>query len=231
MMAATAGVLALGGAGFVAVAGPGGGSAQLVASAPAAHAAGLAVLAWDFPFLRDPLADARRARLAMGTYGGQRIDGFSPDIETKYEGTIPTEGRVRLYLSYVRRAAGDLPVVATVMRPTPTQLATYPYEAQVPYVDAFAPMVYWGCHEPGRLAREAAVLARWRPVHLVGQSYDMSGEGGPRGVPPAREIWRFLDVADGSDGVGASLYNSDGAGGPQWKALGAYPWRWRNAAP
>jgi hypothetical protein len=99
---------------------------------------------------------------------------------------------------------------------------------QVPYVDAFAPMVYWSCNEPGRLARESVQrLAKLKlPVHVIGQSYDMCGSGGPCGVPPAREIWRFLDVGDRSGAIGASLYNSDGAGRPQWKALGGYPWRW-----
>jgi hypothetical protein len=193
---------------------------------PAAHAAGIAVVAWDFPFLSDPMRDVKRARKAIeGTFAGHRIDAFSPDIETIYEGTFNAEPRLALYLSHIRRAAGTMPIVSTVMRPTAGQLRSYPYEAQVPYIDAFAPMVYWGCHEPGRLAkRSVKVLGQWRPVHLVGQSYDMGSEGGPRGVPPRREIWRFLDVAERQGALGASLYNADGAHAPQWEALGRFPW-------
>lgn len=202
------------------------GTALLERLLPAAHDAGLAVIAWDFPFLSDPILDVARARRAIdGTFAGHRIDAFSPDIETRHEGTFPAKKRVRLYLSHLRKAAGNLPIVSTVMRPTPSQLRDYPYRAQVPYIDAFAPMVYWSCNEPGRLARESVqILGRWRPVHLVGQSYDMGPQGGPRGVPPKREIWRFLDVAKRSGAIGASLYNYDGARGPQWAALGRYPW-------
>src|SRR5437764_1296452 len=84
---------------------------------PAAHAAGIAVVAWDFPKLSDPVADAKRATLAVtGTFAGQHIDAFSPDIETVYEGTFNTGRRVQLYLSIVRHAAGNVPIVATVMR-------------------------------------------------------------------------------------------------------------------
>jgi hypothetical protein len=194
---------------------------------PAAHAAGIDVIAWDFPMLSDPMADVQRARLALtGTFGGQRIDGFSPDIETINEGTFNTPRRVRLYLSYVRRYAGDRPVVATVMRPTAYQLATYPYRAEAPYVDVFAPMVYWSCNEPGALARASLrPLVHLRPVHLIGQSYDMGPEGGRHGLPTAREIWRFLDAARRAGAVGASLYVYDETRAPQWKALSRYPWR------
>jgi hypothetical protein len=193
---------------------------------PKAHAAGIAVVAWDFPFLSDPMHDVARAKRAiLGTFGGERIDGFSPDIETIYEGTFNSAPRVRLYLSHVRQLAGDLPIVSTVMRPSAGQRKTYPYRAQVPYIDAFAPMVYWGCHEPGAFARESVrALAKWRPVHLIGQSYDMGSEGGPRGVPPRREIWRFLDVAKREGAIGASLYTAEEAGSTQWTTLGRYPW-------
>jgi len=194
---------------------------------PLAHAAGLSVIAWDFPALSDPVADAKRAVAAItGTFAGQRIDGFSPDIETIYEGTFNAPRRVALYLSLVRRAAGNLPIVATVMRPTPYQLQTYPYRAESPYVDVFAPMVYWSCSEPGTLAIQSVrVLAKLRPVHLIGQSYDMGPDGGRRGMPSGREIWRFLDAGKRAGAIGASLYVYNETRTAQWTALGAYPWR------
>ena len=157
---------------------------------------------------------------------GQRIDGFSPDIETINEGTFNAAPRIRVYLSRVRAAAGNMPVVATVMRPTEHQLATYPYQSEAPYVDVFAPMVYWSCNEPGELAAESLrPLAKLRPVHLIGQSYNMADEGGRRGLPTGREIWRFLDVAKRSGAVGASLYLYAETKAPQWTALSRYPWR------
>jgi len=193
---------------------------------PAAHAAGLEVVAWDYPTLSDPVADARRAaRVTRGVFGGQRVDAFSSDIEEIAEGTFDSARRVRVYLSRVRRDAGNLPVVATVLRPLSPSLAGRPYRAMAPYVDAFAPMVYWSCNEPGVTALSALrPLARLRPVHLIGQSYNMGPEGGRHGRPTGREIWRFLDVAKRAGAVGASLYVYDDTGRPQWRALSAYPW-------
>jgi hypothetical protein len=194
---------------------------------PMAHRAGLEVIAWDFPTLSDPAADAARAALVTrGRFAGERVDGFSPDIEEIYEGTFDTPRRVAVYLSRVRRDAGDLPVVATVLRPLDGNLSTRPYRAMAPYVDAFAPMVYWSCNEPGAAALSALrPLSRLRPVHLIGQAYDMAPEGGRHGMPTAREIWRFVDVAKRAGAVGASLYVYDQTRAAQWRALGAYPWR------
>jgi hypothetical protein len=193
---------------------------------PAAHAAGLQVVAWDYPTLGDPVADAARAaKVITGRFGGERIDAFSPDIEEIYEGTFDTPQRVRVYLSRVRVTAGNLPVIATVLRPLDGDLSARPYRAMAPYVDAFAPMIYWSCNEPGTTALSALrPLAKLRPVHLIGQSYNMGPEGGRPGMPTAREIWRFLDVAKRGGAVGASLYVYDQTRAPQWRALGHYPW-------
>lgn len=191
---------------------------------PVAHDAGLKVLVWDFPFLSDPMADVERARKAIkGTFAGHRIDGFSPDIETIYEGTFNDPRRMRVYLSRVRNLAGDMPVLSTVMRPSPGQQKSYPYKAQVPYIDAFVPMVYWGCNEPGKVTAEAIkYLSKWRPVHPLGQSYDMGKYGG--GLPSSKEIWRFLDVAKRSGADGASLWTAEQTYKQQWRALREYPW-------
>jgi hypothetical protein len=194
---------------------------------PAAHAVGIDVIAWDFPTLSDPDADADRAHAALtGVFGGQRIDGFSTDIETTSERVYDTSRRIQLFLSLVRTYAGSRPVVATVPRPTAHRLATYPYAAQAPYVDVYAPMVYWSCQEPGALVTESLQpLKRYhRPLAVVGQSYDMGPEGGRHGLPSGREIWRFLDSSKRGGAIGASLYTYDQTGPVQWRALGGYPW-------
>jgi hypothetical protein len=203
------------------------GASFLARLLPQAHRAGIKVIAWDFPTRSDPVADARRAKLVtQATFAGQKVDGFSPDIEDIYEGTFDTSRRVAVYLSRVRRDAGALPIVATVLRPLNGDLSARPYRAMAPYVDAFAPMVYWSCTEPGAAALSALrPLARLRPVHLIGQSYNMAPEGGRHGLPSGREIWRFLDVAKRAGAVGASLYVYDQTRAPQWRALGRYPWR------
>ena len=98
---------------------------------------------------------------------------FSADIETASEGTYLTARRVRYYLSLVRSIAGDRPI-ATVPRPTSYWLAHYPYGAEAPFVDAYAPMVYWSCTEPGAAVDQAIVaLSKMRPVAPIGQDYNM----------------------------------------------------------
>ena len=203
------------------------GAGLLTRLLPIAHAAGLKVIAWDFPTLGDPVRDVRRAdHVLRGRFAGQRIDGFSPDIETITEGTFNSARRIRIYLSRIRNDAGTMPVIATVLRPTPAMLASYPYRAEAPYVDVFAPMVYWSCTEPGAATLDAIRgLAKLRPVHVIGQSFDMGSMGGRHGMPTGREIWRFLDVAKRNGAVGASLYLYEQTQRPQWQALTRYPWR------
>jgi hypothetical protein len=197
------------------------GGATLNALVPAAHAAGVAVIAWDFPTLSNPAADARRVKQALRA----GADGFGADVETASEGTYLTARRVAYYLSLARAAAADRPLVAIVPRPTPYWLTAYPYQAEAPFVDAFAPMVYWSCTEPGAaVGASIAALARLRPVAPIGQDYDMAAEGGRPGLPTSREIWRFLDVAERSGAIGASLYDLESGGRPQLAALGRYPW-------
>lgn len=188
---------------------------------PAAHAAGLTVVAWDFPTLSDPVADARRAQRALAI----GVGAFSPDVETAAEGSYPTARRLALYLSLVRRAAGNRPVVATVPRPTPLRLKTFPYRAFTPYADVFAPMVYWSCREPGALVQESlAQLGRLLPVAPVGQAYDMGPEGGRVGLPSRAETLRFLDAARRGGAIGASMWTVEQAGRDQLRALAAYQW-------
>ena len=188
---------------------------------PAAHAAGLYVVAWDFPFLSDPVADAERGRRAIA----DGVDAFAPDVETEFEGTYATPRRVALYMSLVRSYAGTTPVAATVPRPTPMRRKSFPYTAFVPYADLFVPMVYWSCNEPGRLVEESLRdLGRLLPVAPAGQGYDMGDEGGRRGVPTRAETWRFLDVARRGGAIGASIWTIERMGAGQAEALRDYPW-------
>ncbi|MGO9659458.1 MAG: hypothetical protein ACLP7F_14025 [Acidimicrobiales bacterium] len=188
---------------------------------PLAHRYGIAVIAWDFPTLSDPAADAARAADAFH-YG---VDAFSPDIEEAPEGTYLTARRVAYYLSLVRKDAGPRPVIATVPRPTTLSLGPYPYAAEAPFVDAFAPMVYWSCAEPGAAVTVAIdALRPLRPVVPIGQDYNMADEGGPAGLPSGREVWRFVDVARRHGAIGVSLYDLESGGPAQLAALTDYPW-------
>lgn len=189
---------------------------------PLAHAAHLYVVAWDFATMSNPAADARRAKEAFA-FG---VDAFSPDIEEAPEGTYLSNRRVAYYLALVRRYAGDRPIVATVPRPVTRSLSGYPYRAEAPYVDAFAPMVYWSCTEPGAaVATAIATLRPLRPVVPIGQDYDMGSGGGPYGLPSGLEVWRFVDVARRAGALGVSLYDLEAGGPAQLAALRLYPWQ------
>lgn len=196
------------------------GGATLKTLIPLAHAAGIAVIAWDFPTMSNPALDAMRAKEVI--HAG--VDGFGADIESAAEGTYLSSRRVAYYLSLVR-AAGNTPVVAIVPPPTTYWLANYPYAAEAPFIDVFSPMVYWSCIEPGTAVLSAMTpLAHMRPLAPIGQDYDMASEGGRHGLPTGREIWRFLDVARRSGAIGASLYDLESGRPVQLATLAAYPW-------
>jgi hypothetical protein len=199
----------------------------LASVVPAAHARGIDVIGWGFPHLYDPVADVNWTNQAMSWVGsdGRGLDGFSADIEMSTEGVQLTAQRAAIYLGMIRPAVGTRPLVATVYRPTDRLWATYPYAAIAPYVDAFAPMVYWGCVEPGAAATQAlGRLSKLAPVHLIGQAYDMAAEGGRLGAPPAAEVARFLDVARRNGAVGASFWDWQEMNADEWSALSHFSW-------
>jgi hypothetical protein len=194
---------------------------------PKAHAQGIAVIGWGFPYLYDPMADAKWTADVLAWRGpdGVQLDGFSPDLETGSEGVMVTERRLQVYLGQVSQSSTGRPVIATVFRPTDRLWGSYPYQAIAPYVDSFAPMVYWGCTEPGAAAAQAiSRLAALRPVHVIGQGYNMADEGGRRLPPSADETWRFLDVARNSGAVGASFWSWQEISQDQWTAMAQFAW-------
>jgi hypothetical protein len=197
------------------------GAATLKTLIPAAHAVGISVIAWDFPTLSNPAVDASRAVAALQA----GVDGFAVDIESNAEGTYLTSRRVGYYLSLVRAASGSKPLIAVVPPPNSYWSTFYPYKTEARFVDAFAPMVYWSCTEPGAAVSAAITfLAKLRPVAPIGQDYNMASEGGRHGLPTGQEIWRFLDVAHREGAIGASLYDLEDGGRPQLRALHYYPW-------
>jgi hypothetical protein len=199
----------------------------LNALVPALHGRGIAVMGWGFPYLYDPAGDVRwsASALAWRSSGGERLDGWGADIETASEGTALSAKRSATYLGLLRPDMGGRPLVAIVYPPTDYWLANYPYASMAPYVDAFAPMMYWSCNEPGAYAALAIQkLAGLAPVHLIGQAYDMGPYGGRDGSPSGAEIARFLDVARRGGAAGASFWVWQYMTAPEWAALASYRW-------
>jgi hypothetical protein len=203
------------------------GAPFLNALVPAMHQVGIAVIGWGFPYLYDPVADVAWTNQALTwrAPNGDRLDGWSADIETASEGTALSAKRTATYLGLVRPLMGGRPLIATVYPPNDYWLANYPYQAMVPYIDAFAPMMYWNCAEPGAQALMALQrLASLATVHLIGQAFDMGPDGGRDGSPSPAEIARFLDVARRGGATGASFWSWQHMTAPEWAALSDYPW-------
>jgi hypothetical protein len=203
------------------------GADELGKLVPVAHARGLAVIAWGFPYFYDPVADAKWTNdvLAWRAADGQRVDGFSPDIETSSEGVALSAQRVAVYLSLVRPQRDGRPLVATVYPPTDHWLASYPYATMAPYVDAYAPMMYWECSDPGAAADQGVTrLATYKPVHVIGQAFGMGDVGGRIDQPSAAELNRFIGVARRDGAIGASFWVWQHMNVEEWATLTAYPW-------
>jgi len=204
------------------------GANELAALVPAAHAAGIRVIAWGFPYLYDPVGDAAWTAqiLAWRAPGGDAVDAYSADIERPSEGVDLTAQRVGVYLEAVRKAAGDTPIIATVYPPLDRYwLGDYPYKSMATYVDAFAPMVYWECVDPASAAAQAiSRLSTLRPVHVIGQAFNMADVGGRVDAPSGAEIDEFLAEARRGGAVGASFWVWQTATAEEWNSLSVYPW-------
>ncbi|MEY2435906.1 MAG: hypothetical protein QOF97_742 [Acidimicrobiaceae bacterium] len=195
---------------------------------PAAHAAGLRVIGWDFPYLSDVGSDIERAVSAISyvTPGGHRLDGFAPDIETASEGVALTVDSAVWYGSGLRAAVGAAyPLIATVPNPTDYMVDRYPYAEVTAPFDAIAPMVYWLNREPD--SDVATALDRLaplgKPILPIGQAYDGGGEGGRPGPPTPAELARFLDSAERHGAAGVSFWSWQHATQETWDAIAAAP--------
>jgi hypothetical protein len=204
---------------------------------PKAHAAGIRVYGWDFPYLDDVNADVSRA-LAAVTYttpSGDRIDGFAADIETASEGTNLSAEGASAYSQGLRAAVGDAyPLVAVVPRPSPKMQTRYPYHAVVPFYDAVAPMTYWLNRQPDTdVVNDVSFLSSFgKPVIPIGQAYDGAPEGGRPGPPPPDELRRFLAAAQQVGAAGTSFWSWQHASQAIWDTLQASPeFRWEAKAP
>ncbi len=204
---------------------------------PKAHAAGIRVYGWDFPYLDDVDADVARALAAIThtTPGGERLDGFAADIETASEGTNLSAEGAAAYGQRLRSAVGPAyPMVAVVPRPSANMQGRYPYAAVIPPFDAVAPMTYWLNRQPDTdVINDIGFLASFgKPVLPIGQAYDGGPEGGRPGPPPSEEIQRFLGAAHQVGAAGVSLWSWQHASQAIWDTLQAAPeFRWEPGLP
>jgi hypothetical protein len=188
---------------------------------PAAHAAGIKVIGWDFPYLFDPAGDAARAKQEIDytTPDGHRIDGFSADVETQAEGVNVSPQTAGAYGAELRRLAGpDYPLIATVPR---TPRSGYPYAQLIPHFDAVAPMIYWMNNDPVALVINSieSLQGLGKPIMPVGQAYDGALDHGPPGAPSKADLERFQQAAAAHGAIGFSYWVWHLATPDEWAAI------------
>ncbi len=190
---------------------------------PVAHAAGLKVIAWDFPRLANPRADAARIVRVIDhrTPSGHKVDGVAVDLETAGEGVHLTAYGARIFTDTLKHARPNAFRVLVPPRPTATTKKTYPYSL-IPAYSAVAPMVYWHQRDPGKLAIEAVnYLKRFgRPVAPIGQAYDSALDpGGKPGRPNSRTLAYFAQSAMRAGAVGVSFWSWQHADTEMWRGI------------
>ncbi len=189
---------------------------------PVAHAVGLAVVGWDFPYLFDAEVDAQRAAAAIAytTPDGHRMDAFSSDIETRHEGVNISVPVAETYSRRLRELVGpDYPLVATIPRPRYNR--GFPFAEIARYFDALAPMVYWVARDPVAEVEQAIadLAGLGRPIMPVGQAYDARLDGGPPGPPPKEQLVRFIAAAQSRGATGFSFWVWHHATPDHWAAI------------
>jgi hypothetical protein len=193
---------------------------------PATKGTGIAVIAWDFPQLAHPVADAHRLAAAARytVKGAPRVAAVAPDIETGAEGTKLSGARVRTYLKTLRSLLPkDVSIIGVVPWPSEHRVGKYPFSKVAAYSDAIAPMAYWVNRDPATVARQTMqrLAVFHKPVVPIGQAYD------PRidvpslrwGSPSRGAVAAFLRTAQKYGAPSASLWVWQFASREHWKAI------------
>ncbi|TAL16501.1 MAG: hypothetical protein EPN99_12545 [Frankiales bacterium] len=193
---------------------------------PATKGTDIKVIAWDFPTLIDPEADARRlARAAWWNQkGAPMVAAVAPDVETSAEGTRLSTDRVKRYYAELRkRLPARTAILATVPWPSEKRTGWYPYTATATYSDAFIPMAYWYNRSPSVVTKTSMQwLKRYGlPVMPVGQGYDGRLDAPYLKADPApdKSVARFVYVSREQGAQSLSLWSWQTTGRLQWGEL------------
>ncbi|TAK24915.1 MAG: hypothetical protein EPO26_04585 [Chloroflexota bacterium] len=202
---------------------------------PVAHANGISIIAWVYPYLKDITADlnltAQAARYV--TPDGHRPDGLASDVEENMEAEA-----VHAYSQMTRALLGDdtLLVIATYP-PRMYHGQRYPFAAVAQVWNVIAPMDYY--HRAGQsysaaaareyIANSVAIIRQraGRSVEIapIGQAYGMSwpNEVGPTN-PSGHETVGMIEAAKAAGSVGISFFEWSHATEQQWRAITATGW-------
>jgi hypothetical protein len=197
----------------------------------AAHAHGLAIVAWYVPSFANLARDTRRSLAALNfrSRGDEQFDSFALDIEATVVRSVRVRTARLVALSTRLRAAfPDLTLGAIVPAPSgmqrlPWYWPGFPFEDLAENFDVFLPMGYftYRSHRPRfsnvytrlniSLLREATGNPAL-PVHAIG--------GLARDATPT-QVREFLKAARAGHVLGSSLYDFADTTPRQWAALQA----------
>lgn len=219
---------------------------------PAAHAAGLKVIAWVYPQFQS-ISDDIRLSAAVARYrtpSGDQPDGLAADIEGTGDDGLMSPADAFAYGQVLRGLLGpDELMVAAVFHPMARP--SYPYTQLAASFNVFAPMDYW--HSRSSRDYTAADVRRFvttsivsiraamgssggsaMPIEELGQTYDMfSGGVGtpgeaadvhPQTTPTADEITADMQTAHDLGCIGVSYFEWQTATQAQWGAISQYSW-------
>ncbi len=184
----------------------------------AAHAEGMAVVAWYLPEFVKPAQDVKRSLTAIDfrTPAGERFDAFALDIEsTAIRTAARRNARLLRVADDLRAATGPTyPLGAIIPSPrglelSPTVWPQFPYADLAETFDVFLPMVYFTYRTKTRaetksyVEQSIAILRRetGNPavrIHVIGGVADRARVGQVRG---------FADAICDDSLFGASLYD------------------------
>ncbi|MBA3823178.1 MAG: hypothetical protein H0X24_04625 [Ktedonobacterales bacterium] len=202
---------------------------------PAAHAAGIKVIAWVYPYLRN-VADDLRMSQAVANYHtptGDHVDGIGADVEETTDAPA-----VFAYGQVLRQMVGpQFPLVITTY--SPHARASYPFPEAAASFNVIAPQDYWHYTATGTfdgqsaralltvsvLGIRAELGGKAFPIEENGQMYDMFTYGEPGGSEPsAAEITGDLQTAKDLGLVGASFFDLRTASPDELGALQQFAW-------
>lgn len=192
---------------------------------PATKGTNIKVVVWEFVYLNNPVAEARRlaAEAKIGVNGAPRVAAVAPDIETAAEGTAINSRRVLLYMKTLRAALPrNVSILVTVPWPSEHRVGKFPYAAAARYANAILPMAYWYNRSPVAVtAASVRFLRRYhRPIMPVGQGYD--GRLDAPWLPPAnisKQVGAFLVTARQAKVPAVSLWSWQTAPTSVWRKL------------
>ena len=191
---------------------------QLRALIDAAHARGVAVVAWYLPALTNSASDLRRALAAVNLVSadGDRFDAFALDIEASVVRDPAERTRRLLALSKRLRAAvgAGYPLGAIIPSPVGMKLLPhywpgFPYAALARTYDVVLPMAYFTYRAHSAAAvrdyvqRGVAIIRDESgdssvPIHVIGGLAEGTG---------TRDAAAFLAATAASGVAGFSLYD------------------------